>query len=90
MLATVVSELWDAQALPLRQRWMEPREPRRCTLSASTSTSASLNVWPPAMHPERVDEHERIVERLATGDAQGARDTMQYHINQVARRFARG
>lgn len=70
VLATVLSELWDAQALPLWQRWMEPREARRCTLSVSMSTSASLNVWPRAM-PR-------------------GRDTMQYHINQVARRFARG
>ena len=71
VLAAVVRELWDAQALPLWQRWME-----------RTRTAA--------MHLERVDEHERIVDRLAARDGAGARDAMHYHINQVARRFARG
>ena len=37
-----------------------------------------------------VEEHEHILERLAAGDGPGARDAMQHHINQVARRFARG
>jgi GntR family transcriptional repressor for pyruvate dehydrogenase complex len=71
VLAAVVCELWDAQALPLWQRWME-----------RTRTAA--------MHLERVEEHERIVERLAARDAAGARDAMHDHIDQVARRFARG
>jgi len=71
VLAAVVRELWDAQALPLWQRWM-----------VRTRTAA--------MHLERVEEHERIVERLAARDGPGACDAMQYHINQVARRFARG
>jgi DNA-binding FadR family transcriptional regulator len=43
-----------------------------------------------AMHLERVREHELIVERLAARDGPGARVAMQHHIEQVARRFARG
>jgi DNA-binding FadR family transcriptional regulator len=43
-----------------------------------------------AMHSERVEEHERIVERLAARDGPGAREAMHDHIDQVARRFARG
>lgn len=42
------------------------------------------------MHLERVREHERIVEHLAARDATGAREAMQQHVDQVARRFARG
>lgn len=42
-----------------------------------------------AMHLERVEEHERIVERLAARDGPGARDAMHHHIDQVSRRFAR-
>jgi len=43
-----------------------------------------------AMHRERVEEHERIAERLIARDAGGARAAMVYHIDQVARRFAGG
>jgi len=41
-----------------------------------------------AMHRERVEEHERIAERLVARDGSGAREAMHYHIDQVARRFA--
>jgi DNA-binding FadR family transcriptional regulator len=71
VLAMMVSEVWDARALPLWRRWME-----------RTRTAA--------MHLERVEEHERIVERLAARDGPGARDAMHHHIDQVSRRFARG
>jgi DNA-binding FadR family transcriptional regulator len=43
-----------------------------------------------AMHLERVEEHQRIVERLAAHDGAGARDAMHHHVDQVSRRFARG
>lgn len=43
-----------------------------------------------AMHLERVEEHERVVELLAAHDGPGAREAMHRHIDQVSRRFARG
>jgi len=43
-----------------------------------------------AMHLERVREHERIIACLTERDGIGARDAMQYHIEQVSSRFSQG